>query len=120
MTTTAGPRVPSSEISFTHGPGAQKRRPRIEIAGDVEAERQAEDLAAGEPLQHGRVLLPQAELLAEHVGERAVGHAAAVGEAAAEPKRRPGRQPLPELADEARLAHARLTNDRRGAAPSVA
>ncbi len=91
---------------------AQDRRPGIEIAADVEAERQAEDLAAGEPLEHGlgRVLLPQAELLAEHVGERAVGDAAAVGEAAAEPKRGPGRQPLPELADEARLAHARLTD----------
>ena len=92
----------------------QKRRPRLEIAGDVETERQAEDLAAGEPLQHvfGRVLLAQAEFLSQHVGERAVGHAAAVGEAATEPKRRPGRQALPELADEARLAHARLTHDR--------
>ena len=103
-----------SEVSLTHSScSCEKRRPRVEITADIEAERQAEHLAAGEPLQHvlGRVLLPQSELLAQHVGERAVGHAAAVGEAATEPKRGRCRQPLPERADEARLAHARFTHD---------
>ena len=115
MTSTAG--LPRAELRDQLHPlvlQLQQRGPRVEIAGDVETEREAEDLAAGEPLQRvlGRVLLAQAELLSQHVGERAVGHAAAVGEAATEPKRGPGRQPLPELADEARLAHARLTHDR--------
>ncbi len=91
----------------------QERRPRVEIAGDVETECEAEDLAAGEPLQEvvGRVLLAQAELLSQHVCERAVGHAAAVGETAPEPKRRPRRKPRSQPADERRLAHARLAHD---------
>src|SRR5439155_25604398 len=55
--------------------------------------------------------LAQAGFLSQHVGERAVGHAATVREAATEPKRGPGRQALPELADEARLPHARLTHN---------
>ena len=86
---------------------------RLEIAGDVETERETEDLAAGEPLHHsfGRVLLAHAEFLPQHVGERAVGHAATVGQAATEPKRGSGRQALPELADEARLPHACLTHN---------
>ncbi len=109
-------RAPLAELRDQLDPSVlelEKRGPRVEVAGDVEAERQAEDLAAGEPLQgvFGRVLLPQAELRPQHVGERAVGHAPAVGKAAAEPDRRPVRQTLLELADEARLPHARLTND---------
>ena len=94
---------------------AHKGCPRLEITGDVETEREAEDLAAGEPLHHGfgRVLLPHAEFLPKHVGERAVGHAAAVGEAAAESKRGPGRQALPERTDEACLADARFSHDGR-------
>ena len=91
----------------------QKRGPRLEIAGHVETDRKPEDLATGEPLQHlfWRVLLTQAEFLSQHVRERAVGNAAAVGEAATEPKRRPVRQALPELADKAGLPYASLTHN---------
>ena len=122
MTTTAGPRAPICEISSTHRSwSCRSAAARVEVAGDIEAEREAEDLAAGEPLQRvlGRVLLPQAELRPQHVGERAVGDAPAVGEAAAEPKRRAVRQMLAELANQARLPHARLTHDLHQARPPV-
>ncbi|HEX5469451.1 MAG TPA: hypothetical protein VFW80_10440 [Gaiellaceae bacterium] len=63
---------------------------RLEIAGDVEAESQPEGFSAAKFLER-RVLLAQIQLLPEDVGERAVGDAAAVGEAATEPEGRGGR-----------------------------
>ena len=81
----------------------------VEVAGDVEPECEREDPALAESGENGvsRVLLAQSELGSEHVGERAVGHAATVREAAANPEPRLMREPHSELPDEARLAHPR-------------
>src|SRR5262249_44831360 len=51
----------------------------------------------------------------EHVCERAVGDAAAVREAAAEPKGASGREAVPELPDERRLAESGLADHQREA-----
>ena len=61
------------------------RRERVQVARDVEAERQAEDLAPGELRADaiGLVALEDPEVLLEDLAERPVGDPAPVGEAAA-------------------------------------
>ena len=93
------------------------RGERVELGVGLVAEHEPEDLVAAEPLRHrlGRVRLEQAELLAQHVGDRAIGRARAVGDAApgaAERLGRGRRKLLPELADEPRLADAGVAGDR--------
>ena len=60
------------------------RRERVELGVGRVAEHEGEDLVAAEPLRHrlGRVRLEQPQLLAEHVGDRAIRRAGAVGDTA--------------------------------------
>ena len=94
----------------------------MQVAGGLEPEGEAEDPALAQPLSDRLRLvgLQQRQLLAKHVSERTVGRPATVGQAAPDaPQRlrcRAG-QPVGELADQPRLAHARIADDRHQAGP---
>ena len=90
---------------------------RVQVACDVEAQGQPEDLAVAEALADDvqRVALQQPEVLLEHLPERPVRDSTPVCEAAAaehERRERLGFEPLPELSDEARLPDAGIAHDR--------
>jgi hypothetical protein len=96
---------------------ALARREGVQVAGDVEAERQAEHSARVEEAERrlGRIAFEQPQVLLQHLSERPVGDALAVGQAAARPPE--GRrvlvaEPLPELPREPRLAHAGVAHHR--------
>src|SRR5207244_12355848 len=93
-------------------PGCEWRH----VAGQVESERQAEDLASSEAPQHdlGRIAVEDPEVLLQHLSERPVGDAFAVGEATSCPSHRLrllSCESLPERACEARLADTCVTGD---------
>ena len=86
------------------------------VAGDVEAEREAEDLAVAEPASNGLLLLAlgNPELLAEDLAERPVRDVA-VRQAAAGALQRLRSllgEPAPELAHQGRLADAGVAHQR--------
>ena len=90
---------------------------RMEIFGDVEAEREGENLPVAQPANKAfrRVALENRKLLLEHLAERPVGDAVPVGQTAAcsaQRLRRLGAEPLPELTRKPRLADAGVANDR--------
>ena len=79
------------------------RRERVEIAGEVEAEREPEQLALAESSQDDvrRVAVEDAEVFLEDFSERPVRDPLAVGQAATRPSDRRrlfGGEALPELA----------------------
>src|SRR5438874_13742454 len=63
------------------------RSERMETLGDVEAERQAEVAKATQPLERDvrAIVLTEIEVLPQNLGQRPVGNAVPVGEAAAGP-----------------------------------
>src|SRR4051794_8763563 len=82
----------------------------------VEAQREPEDSPLPEPAQHslGGVALQDPEMLAKDLGEGPVGGSLTVREAAPRSPKRfrtDSLELLPELADEPRLAEARVSED---------
>ena len=89
---------------------------RMQVARDVEAEREAEDLAVPEQLADalGRIVLADGQVLLDHLADRPVGDLAIRKAAprALQRVRRLAREPSPELANEPGLAHSRVAHDR--------
>ena len=88
-------------------------RERMEIAGDVEAQREPEDVALTEPSARflGWVALEDREVLLQHLRHWPVRDPLAVGEAAADPPQRARLfvgELLPELPHQPRLAEPRV------------
>ncbi len=93
-------------------PGSQ----RMKIAGDVQSERETEDLSVTQPPPDvgWRVALQDPQVLAKHLAERPVGDAPAVREAASRAAKRLWAfisQPLPEFANEPSLPDACVAYD---------
>ena len=89
---------------------------RMQVADHVEAESNAEDLVPSQKDAHalGGITFADAELLLENLRERRIG-ALPVRQATADTEkggRLLSRQPLPKLADEARLADPGITDDK--------
>src|SRR2546425_307727 len=87
---------------------ALARDERVQVFGWRQADGEAKERVVAEPLGNhlGRIALEDPEVLLEHLGERLVRDALAVGEAAARAAQRRQvlrREPLPQLTDEARL-----------------
>ena len=102
----------------------QKLRPRVleavargqwmEVPGDVEAERQPEDLPVAEQLASplGWIALEQPEVLTQHLAQRPVRDPRAVRQAPSLQVRHPlAGQAATELVDQPGLAHPRLPDD---------
>src|SRR6266542_2403432 len=90
---------------------------RVHVFGRGEAEGEGETVAFANPLRDrlARLALEDPEVLLQHLEEGPVRDSLAVREATAGPEqrlRRFGAQPLPELADEPRLADAGIADDR--------
>ncbi len=87
-------------------PETVARRQRVQVAGDVAAEREAED----------RPIVERAGLLLKDLPDGPVGPRRPVGQAPADVERRALRaslEPRPQLAQEAALAHAGVAEDDR-------
>ena len=102
---------------------AVARLDRVQLARDVEAESEPEDGAFAEHAEDSlrRVAVEQAEVLPDDLAERPVRTGRPVGRTAAgatQRLRRLGAAPRPELAQQTRLADARLTHDRDGLGPA--
>ena len=96
---------------------ALARDERVQVFGRSQADREAEERVGAEPLGDDlrRIAVEDPEVLLEHLGERPVRDALAVGEAAARAAQRRRvlrREPLPQLTDEARLPDAGVAEDR--------
>src|SRR5262245_53080654 len=97
----------------------------MHVAGDVQTEREPQDLAGAEAVQRDlrRVALQEAEMLLQHLAQRPVRRPASVWQAAARPAKRAGRlvrKPLAELADEPGLADAGVAEDGHALRPAFA
>jgi hypothetical protein len=89
---------------------------RVQVAGDVKAEGEPENLAGAEPVERHFwcVALQQAEVFLQHLAERPIRSPCSIREAAAGATERLGlliRQLLPELTYESRLPDARIAED---------
>src|SRR5439155_20194176 len=102
----------SDDISQELGPGVLKAiadGERMQIPGDVETEREPENLARAESAQRNfwRIALQEAQVLFQHLAERPIRCSCSVREAAAGAPQRFGvllRKAVPEFAGEPRLA----------------
>ena len=97
----------------------------MDVPGDVEPEREPQDLAGSEPVEdlRARIALMQPEQLTQHVAQRPIRDAPPVGEATAGEASRRGRlrrKPGYELARQPRLSHAGITHDGDKARPGIA
>ncbi len=116
------------ELPEEVGPGIVKplpRRERMQIGRDVQPQGQREVAVRAEPLdrQARRIALADVEVLTHHLRQRPVGDAVTVRETtsgALQRLRLLVGQPRPELAHEARLAHAGVSDDRHDLRDPVA
>ena len=89
----------------------------VEPVGHIQPERQPQDLARAEAFEHHRrrIALEDPEMLLQHLRERPVRDALAIGETPSGPPQRLGRavtQPFPEFAHDPCLADPRIPEDR--------
>src|SRR5438445_863167 len=96
----------------------------MQVAGDVQAEREAEDLTIAERAAYfvRRVVLEDREMFLQDLGEGPVRYPLAVGETAAGPEQRLGLglgEVSPELPHEARLPDTRVADDRDEHGPTA-
>src|SRR5439155_11189516 len=118
----------ASELAEELCPGVVQtlaRPERVQLLARVEAERQAEVATVTEPLGDDgrRIILQDAEVLAQDLGERPVRGAVPVREAAAGALHRLPLlrgEPRPQLSHEPRLADAGVAHDRHQAGRVVA
>jgi hypothetical protein len=88
----------------------------VQVAGDVEAQREPENVTGAEPVERHLwcVALQQAEVFLQHLAERPIRSPCSIREAAAGATERLGLlicQLLPELAYESRLPDTRIAED---------
>ena len=110
----------SRELREEGGPGGVQAVPSrewMEVARDVEAQRQPQDLALAEPAARllRRIAFEDRKVLLQDLRQRPVRDALAVGEAAADPPQRARLlvgELLPELAHQPRLAEPRVAEHR--------
>src|SRR6266540_2395232 len=117
-----GKRLLGGDLSDELDPGVVEAVPRLDRmdpAREVEAERERKDLPLAEQREHalGTVAVQDAEVLLDDLCERLIGPCGSVRRTAAGAAQRVGRlcaAPLPQLAQQARLAYAGLAHDRDG------